>query len=113
MTAITAIRFSTLFYIRPDGEAGEKTAGKVPEDLLRKADNGIYVTELTGLHAGASAVFHTFLLLPFTISASHSSPAMARFRISIEGEPNVPLTKSRSFPRRRPVISRQRNEEEL
>ena len=72
------------FYIRPDGEAGEKTAGKVPEDLLRKADNGIYVTELTGLHAGASAVTGDFSLSArgFLIAEGAKAAPVKNFTVS-------------------------------
>ena len=72
------------FYIRPDGEVGEKTAGKVPEDLLRKADNGIYVTELTGLHAGASAVTGDFSLSArgFLIAEGAKAAPVKNFTVS-------------------------------
>ncbi len=72
------------FYIRPDGEAGEKAAGKVPEDLLRKADSGIYVTELTGLHAGASAVTGDFSLSAkgFLIAEGAKAAPVKNFTVS-------------------------------
>lgn len=72
------------FYIRPAGEDGERTAGKVPEELLRRADSGIYVTEVMGLHAGANAVTGDFSLSAkgFLITEGAKGAPVKNFTIS-------------------------------
>lgn len=63
------------FYIQPDGEGG---------DLLALAENGIYVTELTGLHAGANPVTGDFSLSAagFKIADRKKAAPVKNFTVS-------------------------------
>ncbi len=74
------------FYIQPAGEAdgGKRNVPKVPEDLLRKAGEGIYVTELMGLHAGANAVTGDFSLSAkgFLITEGAKGAPVKNFTVS-------------------------------
>lgn len=72
------------FYIRPENGAQEKTKEKVPKGLLQKAESGIYVTEVTGLHAGANAVTGDFSLSAkgFMITEGEKGAPVKNFTVS-------------------------------
>nr|WP_300836923.1 metallopeptidase TldD-related protein [uncultured Acetatifactor sp.] len=70
------------FYIQPEGNVQEKA--KVPEELLRKAENGVYVTDVTGLHAGANPVTGDFSLSAkgFLITEGKKGAPVKNFTVS-------------------------------
>lgn len=74
------------FYIQPAGNTPQENASKkkVPEDLLRRAKDGIYVTDLTGLHAGANAVTGDFSLSAkgFLITEGSKGAPIKNFTVS-------------------------------
>ena len=76
------------FYIQPAGDTEEtaenKKLPKVPEALFRKAGEGIYVTELMGLHAGANAVTGDFSLSAkgFLITEGGKGAPVKNFTVS-------------------------------
>lgn len=75
------------FYIEPaaaeDMPEGRKP-GKVPEELLQKAQTGIFVTEVTGLHAGANPVTGDFSLSAkgFLITEGKKGAPIKNFTVS-------------------------------
>ncbi len=77
------------FYIQPaagtteDMPEGRKPA-KVPGELLRKAQTGIFVTEVTGLHAGANPVTGDFSLSAkgFLIAQGEKAAPIKNFTVS-------------------------------
>ena len=70
------------FYIQPEGNVQEKA--QVPEELLRKAENGVYVTDVTGLHAGANPVTGDFSLSAkgFLITEGKKGAPVKNFTVS-------------------------------
>lgn len=76
------------FYIQPASDTEEtaenKKLPKVPEALFRKAGEGIYVTELMGLHAGANAVTGDFSLSAkgFLITEGDKGAPVKNFTVS-------------------------------
>lgn len=70
------------FYIQPEGNVQEKA--KAPEELLRKAENGVYVTDVTGLHAGANPVTGDFSLSAkgFLITEGKKGAPVKNFTVS-------------------------------
>ncbi len=76
------------FYIRPaekeQSEAADGAAKKIPEGLFALAGEGIYVTELMGLHAGANPVTGDFSLASkgFLITDGKKGAPVKNFTVS-------------------------------
>ena len=71
------------FYIQSAGET-VKPVPKVPEEMLRTAGEGIFVTELSGLHAGSNAVTGDFSLSArgFLITEGAKGAPVKNFTVS-------------------------------